>query len=161
MHTHWITRAIVVLTALTAIAIISTQALAASACKQISGKLTLQPVADGCLSAVGVCAIGTYSGGLAGRSTFIGSSLIQTADTPGTSVVLLTGDNTIETKHGVLFTKDAIVLATSGAREFAEVDTIVGGTGDLAGAAGRITATGTFTAAAGGAGSYSGEICTP
>jgi hypothetical protein len=58
-------------------------------------------------------------------------------------------------------TQDAIVLRTTGAGEFAEVDTVVGGTGDWSGATGVIQATGKFTFAAGGTGEYSGKICTP
>ena len=76
-------------------------------------------------------------------------------------MVLLTGDNAIQTPDGTLFTKDAIVLRTTGAGEFAEVDVVVGGTGEWTGATGTLTATGTFTALAGGEGRYEGEICTP
>ncbi|HKZ86248.1 MAG TPA: hypothetical protein VJ793_21650 [Anaerolineae bacterium] len=82
-------------------------------------------------------------------------------DTPTTSVVILTGDNLIQTARGTLMTKDAIVLQTTGAGDFVEVDTIVGGTGEWAGATGSISAIGTFTAAAGGEGAYTGEVCTP
>ena len=57
-------------------------------------------------------------------------------------------------------TKDAIVLQTTGAGDFAEVDTIVGGTGEWAGTTGSITAFGKFTGA-GGEGAYTGEVCTP
>lgn len=159
---YWIKRAMLVLGAITAITIISTQALAASACKKINGTFTLQPVSgSACPSSIGICASNTYRGDLKGTSMFVGSSLAPNVDTPATSVVLLTGDNTIQTKGGTLLTKDAIVLATTGRGEFAEVDTVVGGTGEWAGATGRITATGTFDAANGGAGDYSGEICTP
>ena len=76
-------------------------------------------------------------------------------------MVLLTGDNRIETRRGVLSTKDSIVLRTSGDGEFAEVDTIVGGTGALAGATGVFTATGSYSAAVGGSGVYEGELCLP
>jgi hypothetical protein len=82
-------------------------------------------------------------------------------DTPTTAVVLLTGDNLIQTARGNLMTKDAIVLKTSGAGDFAEVDAIVGGTGAWIGVTGTIRAQGTFTTAAGGKGQYTGEICRP
>jgi hypothetical protein len=134
---------------------------AAPICKKVKGKFTLQPVSGpACVSPVPLCATGSYQGGIAGDSTFTGSSLIQTVDTPTTAVVLLTGDNVIQTADGTLLTKDAIVLRTTGAGEFAEVDTIVGGTDELAGASGVFTATGTFTSA-GGEGTYRGEICVP
>lgn len=128
-------------------------------CKAVHGRLTLEVVTDGsCTSSTGLCATGTYYGGLQAHSEFVGSSLAPNVDTAATGVVLLTGDNVIHTRDGDLLTKDAIVLATTGNGEFAEVDTIVGGTGEYAGASGRLTATGTFAGGA-GVGSFVGEIC--
>jgi hypothetical protein len=75
-------------------------------------------------------------------------------------VVLLTGDNQITTKAGTLQTKDAIVLRTTGTGDFAEVDTVISGTGEWAGATGVLRAQGTFTVADGGGGDYVGQICT-
>lgn len=135
-------------------------AAAGPLCKAVHGRFTLQAFVDGCASPVGICAAGTYDGGIQAHSDFVGSSLAPTVDTAATGVVLLTGDNAIHTRNGDLFTKDAIVLATTGAGEFAEVDTIVGGTGEYAGASGRLTATGTFAGGA-GVGSFVGEICWP
>jgi hypothetical protein len=124
--------------------------------------VVLTPVSGpDCNSAVSICGAGKLTGSLAGTSFFVGSSLEQNVDTPSTSVVLLTGDNRIETRRGALLTKDAIVLRTSGDGEFAEVDTIVGGTGGLAGATGVFTATGLYSAAIGGSGIYEGELCLP
>jgi len=158
---RWAKRAVMMTAAVLALAIVSGAASAAQKCQQVKGKFTLQPFpAPACLSAVGLCANGTYKGGLEGHSVFIGTTLTQTVDTPTTGVVLLTGDNTIETDGGTLLTKDAIVLRTTGAGEFAEVDVVVSGDGEWAGATGQITASGTFTAA-GGQGEYRGEICTP
>ena len=156
---RWAKRTLTFVAAVVALALLSGAASAAPECKQVKGKFTLQPFgAPDCTSAVGLCATGSYKGGLKGSSVFVGSSLKPTADTPTTAVVLLTGDNEITTDGGALLTKDAIVLQTTGAGEFAEVDTIVGGTGEWAGARGQITASGTFTAA-GGQGEYRGEIC--
>ena len=156
---RWAKRAVTVVAAVVALALLNGAASAASECTLVKGKFTLQPFAPpDCTSPVELCATGIYKGGIKGSSVFIGSSLTPTADTPTTAVVLLTGDNSIETRGGTLLTKDAIVLRTAGAGEFAEVDTIVGGTGDWAGASGQITASGTFTAA-GGEGTYRGEIC--
>jgi hypothetical protein len=136
--------------------------LAAAQCKKINGKLTLQSLpSNPCGSAVGVCASGTFSGDLAGTFTFAGSQFITSTDTQTTSVALLTGNNMITTAHGTLMTKDAIVLETVGNGDFAEVDTIVGGTGEWAGATGSIRAQGVFTAASGGEGDYVGDICIP
>jgi hypothetical protein len=130
-------------------------------CRAVHGHFTLEPVTGpDCTSPVGICATGRYIGVISGASAFTGSSLVPTVDTPSTSVVVLTGDNVITTRTGTLTTKDAIVLKTTGAGDFAEVDTIVGGTGAWAGATGTIRAQGTFTSA-GGEGDYIGEICLP
>jgi hypothetical protein len=136
--------------------------LAASQCKKINGKLTLQSLPpSACVSDAGVCASGTFSGDLVGTFMFAGSEFITSKDTMDTSVALLTGNNTITTAHGTLMTKDAIVLETSGNGDFAEVDTVVGGSGEWAGATGSIRANGLFTQANGGQGDYVGEICMP
>jgi hypothetical protein len=110
---------------------------------------------------VGICATGAYKGGIKASSVFTGTSLIQTVDTPTTAVVLLTGDNQFTTTGGMLQTKDAIVLRTTGAGDFAEVDTIIGGTGPWAGASGVLRAQGTFSTTEGGTGDYLREVCTP
>jgi hypothetical protein len=138
----------------------------AAACKKVSGSFTLTPLTGpACVSPVGICATGAYKGGIKATSVFTGTSLIQTVDTPTTAVVLLTGDNLLTAGGGTLSTKDAIVLRTSGAGDFAEVDTVVAGTGQWAGATGVLRAQGTFTATAGGGGGgggdYVGELCTP
>lgn len=141
--------------------VIATQALAAPVCKKIKGKFTLQAfTGPECTSAVDICATGNYTGDLSGTSVFIGSSVISSADTPTTGAVFLTGDTTLTTKGGVLLTKDAISLSTTGNGEFGEVDTIVGGIGGWEGYAGIFTATGTFINGT-GAGTYSGEVCAP
>jgi hypothetical protein len=157
----WVKPVTIALGALLVLVLVGTEALAAGACRNVEGTLTLQSLpASACQSPIGFCASGTFRGDLRANASFTGSSLTQTVDTPATAVVLLTGDNTIQTRGGTLVTKDAIVFATTGAGEFGEVDTIVGGSGEWAGATGRITATGTF-GATGGEGRYSGEICTP
>lgn len=134
----------------------------AAACKKVNGSFTLIPVTGpACTSQVGICATGLYKGDLKATSVFTGTSLVPTADTPTTAVVLVTGDNWFTSSGTTLLTKDAIVLRTVGVGDFAEVDTIVGGTGSWAGASGVLRAQGTFSAAAGGGGDYLGEVCTP
>lgn len=160
-QSSWVKGAIIAVFALAALAMVSTGAMATSGCQKVNGKFTLQPVVGPeCTSPVDLCATGTYKGGIKGNSEFTGSSLTPTTDTPTTGVVLLLGDNVIHTEKGDLLTKDAIVLRTTGAGEFAEVDTIVGGTGAWSGASGVIQAIGTFTNE-GGEGEYRGEICIP
>ena len=159
---RWLKVAVLAVSVTTVLILASGGALAAAKCKKIDGSFTLQPVsAPACTAPVGVCASGTYRGDLKGQSTFTGSSLTPTVDTPTTGVVLLTGDNLIQTSGGTLMTKDAIVLKTTGAGDFAEVDMIVGGTGEWLGVTGTLRAQGTFTSAAGGKGQYTAEICKP
>ncbi len=158
----WAKFAVLVVCVVIAALTTSSAAIAGPNCRKVNGKFSLQPVTGpACTSSVGICASGSYKGDLAGTSTFTGTSLIQTVDTPTTSVVLLTGDTLIQAKGGNLLTKDAIVLKTTGAGNFAEIDTVISGTGEWAGATGQISALGTFTTANGGEGDYSGEICTP
>ena len=164
MTTHhparWIRLAVLSLAALLALLLVG-GATAASTCKKINGKVTLQALpSTSCPSAISLCARGSLSGDLAGQSAFTGTSQAATVDTPSTGVILVTGDNTIQTSGGTLLTKDAIVLQTTGVGNFGEVDTVVGGTGDWAGAAGTFRAQGTFAGGV-GQGDYVGEICTP
>ena len=126
--------------------IASSAAMAQSSCMKVNGKLVLNPDTTG-----------SYKGDLKGNSAFTSTGFIPT-DIPDVGV--LTGNNLIHTDYGDLMTQDAIVLRTTGAGEFAEVDTVVGGTGDWTGATGVIRAIGKFTFEAGGEGDYTGEICT-
>jgi hypothetical protein len=133
----------------------------AEGCKTMTGKMTLTAVSGPtCLSPVGICATGELSGGLKATLSFTGTTVVPTVDTPSTSAIVVTGDSTFTTRVGDLLTKDAIVLRTAGAGEFAEVDTIVGATGELAGSTGTLQATGAFTGA-GGSGTYTATVCTP
>jgi hypothetical protein len=157
---RWIRFAVLALSALLTVVVVGSAA-AASPCKKINGKLTLQALPSStCISAISLCASATLSGDLVGVSSFTGTSQAVTADTPSTAVILLTGDNAIHTSNGTLLTKDAIVLQTVGAGNFAEVDTVVGGSGEWAGASGEFRAQGTFANGI-GQGDYIGEICTP
>ena len=165
MNTHKLRpRRLVVLagSGLAALIVASGGASAAGMCKNVRGTFTLQSVTGpACGSSVGICATGQYRGAIAGNSTFTGSSVVATADTAATGVVLVTGDNTIDSGRGMLKTRDALLLKTTGEGDFAEVDTIVGGTMSWAGATGQLRAQGTFTPATGGGGSYTGEVCAP
>jgi hypothetical protein len=143
---NWTKLVVITVIAVIALIIVSGVATASSNCKKVNGKLILNPDTTG-----------SYSGDIKGNSAFTGTSFTPT-DIP--DVAVLTGNNIIHTDDGDLMTQDAIVLRTTGAGEFAEVDTVVGGSGAWAGATGVIQATGKFTFAAGGTGDYSGEICT-
>jgi hypothetical protein len=158
---RWVGRAGAAVLAIILLPLVGSSAPNGSRCRKVHGRFTLQVVSGpGCSSPIGICATGSYQGAISGTSFFTVTSLVPTVDTAVTSVVLLTGDNVIQTKDGSLTTKDAIVQKTTGAGEFAEVDEIIGGTGELAGATGTLTATGTLSGAT-GEGVYSGELCTP
>jgi hypothetical protein len=132
-----------------------------SRCHKVHYRVTLAASTEpGCTSPIGLCATGELRGSVSGTSEFIGTSFVPTVDTAATSSVLLTGDNVIHLPGGDLYTKDAIVLATVGDGEFAEVDTVVGGTGIYAGATGTITATGVFANGV-GEGRAEGLVCRP
>lgn len=135
-----------------------TAAWAEPGCRALHGSISLAVAEGPCDSGIALCATGELRGVLNGNSEFVGTSATPNVDTSSTAVITLTGDNVIHLRDGDLYTKDAIVLATIGNGEFAEVDTIVGGTGAYEGASGRFVATGVF-ANGGGEGAYSGEIC--
>ena len=158
------TKTIAVLFAMGGLAALATTQVASASgpsCRKVHARVFLQAEeTPTCGSVIGLCASGELHGSLSGSSSFIGTSSLPTVDTSGTGVVLLTGDNRIETSNGMLLTKDAIVLRTTGNGEFAEIDQVVGGTGQFAGATGTLTGTGTFIDGVGEA-LLVGEICTP
>lgn len=129
-------------------------------CHAVHGRLEIVANEPTCGSAIYLCANAYLHGTIQAHTDFVGTSSVPTVDTPATGVVVLTGDNVFHTNDGDFYTKDAIVLATTGAGEFAEIDTITGGTGEWAGATGSITATGTFVDGV-GHGTYYGTVCRP
>lgn len=137
-----------------------TAAWAEPGCRPVHGTFTLAAAEGPCDSVIGLCATGEWLGVLNGSSEFIGTSAAPNIDTAVTAVITVTGDNVIHLRDGDVYTKDAIAFTTVGKGEFAEVDTIVGGTGAYVGATGRLQATGTF-ANGSGEGVYDGEICWP
>ncbi len=158
----WATLVVIAVSAVITLTIASSGVMAASNCKKVNGKVSLQPVTGpACTSPIGICGTGSFKGDLNANSEFTGTSLTPTVDTPTTGVVVLTADNVFHTDNGDLMSKPALVLSTTGAGDVAVVDTIIGGTGGWAGATGFIKAIGTLTPAAGGEGDYTGEICTP
>jgi hypothetical protein len=158
----WATLVVTAVAAVITLTLASSGAIAASNCKKVNGKVSLQPVTGpACTSPVNICGTGSFEGDLKANSEFTGTSLTSTMDTPTTGVVVLTADNVFHTDNGDLISKPALVLSTTGAGDVAVVDTIIGGTGDWTGATGFIKAIGTLNPATGGEGVYIGEICTP
>lgn len=135
---------------------------AAAKCKNVRGHVTSQTVTENCPSPIALCAGGQFYGAIRGELFLVGTSLTPTQDTPVTGVFIFTGDGVIKTKEGDISTKDAgaLNLAPGSTGDDVSIVTITGGTGDYAGATGRLRASGTFSEA-GGEFSYEGEICTP
>jgi hypothetical protein len=147
----------------------ATRAVTADAgpsCEHVQGHLEETLVSSGCASPVPLCTVAQMFGKLKGEARFTASSIIATADTPTTTVVFVTGDTLVvdarlEGKRGSLNIKNAAAYRTTGEGDLADVQTIVGGTGDFAGASGSLRISGNFLAATGGSSSFEGTICVP
>jgi hypothetical protein len=130
-----------------------------SRCRDVVGHFTVHTYNDmSCNSLVGLCGTVEWRGDLKASSSFVATAIVPTTDTVATGVVLATGDAALTLRDGTILTKDAVVLRTTGNGDFAEVDTIVGGTGAFAGATGAWHAFGTIHGNV-GEGSYRGQIC--
>jgi len=118
-----------------------------------------------CTSPVGLCIAAEYRGGIRGALAGNASAIIATADTPATDVSAFTSDSTltatIRGRTGTLLIKNAGVFSSTDGGPIVDVQTVVGGTGDLAGASGSIRASGTFSFANGGRSEYTGTVVLP
>lgn len=155
-------RAALMLTA-TAALLSAGPAWAEATCHSVQGRFDIHPPAT-CTSPVGVCGEGTFTGGLRGGyySPFL--TIVPTADTAATGVVLFTAEVTVQASvggwQGELFFKEAGAFNTVGG-EFTELFTVDGqaSTGGFAGARGVLAATGSVDSTANGGGTYDGYIC--
>ncbi len=148
-----------------ALALTATTANAQS-CRPVNGHYVEHAVVENCNSPVGLCIAGEYSGVIKGGFEGTATSLVPTADTPTTNALLFTSDSVIHAriggKQGDLIVKNAGVFRTIGDGEILDLQTIIGGTGELAGASGVLRASGTFNSATGtGESEYTGNICLP
>ncbi|MCL5994977.1 MAG: hypothetical protein M1546_02840 [Chloroflexi bacterium] len=149
-----------------ALVLSSAGAGAAGKCRTVSGYFDLHPVTGpACTSSVGVCAEGAFRGDIRGDYASTFSSIVTTADTPTTSVILFTADTTaharVGSRAGDLIFKESGAYHTTGGDEFVELFSIVGGTGDFAGASGVLSSSGTYDPVTGGEAEYHGNICIP
>jgi len=100
-----------------------------------------------------------------GQAEARATSIVATADTPSTTVQLFTSDSTVTGRAagraGTLIIKNAGAFASGGTGSIVDLQTIVGGTGDLAGASGALRAEGTFSFPDGGRSRYTGTVCLP
>jgi hypothetical protein len=138
----------------------------ATECKAVRGHLeeTLLPPSE-CASPVGLCTVAQMFGSLRGEARFTASAIIQSADTPVTGVVFVTGDSIVAeaklaAKRGTLSIKNAAAFRTVGAGDLSDTQVIVGGTGDFVGATGSLRISGNLV---GGSGTsrFKGAVCLP
>ena len=140
------------------------QSAAESGCLMVSGRYTEHAVSGPeCRSPVGLCIAGTYRGDISGSLRGSATTVTPTADTPTTSVLTFTSDSTItgavKGNRGTLVVKNAGVFTTLPDGSIVDLQTVVGGTGKLAGAQGFVRASGTFSAVSGGTSDYEGSVC--
>jgi hypothetical protein len=165
-------RLIVLVMALAVLAMAAGSASPASAgkngCKKVNGQVEMVQVFGDpdCKSPllVPLCAQGTVKGDLKGTVYLTVTSVVPDPfdpNSPPSAFSYMLGDAKFELKDGTLETTDAMVVANTDAKEFAEVITITGGGDKYGGATGTLTATGATdpkdrdTAV----GDYSGQIC--
>lgn len=149
--------------AVTAMLVLASGSHAAALCTTVEGRYAEHDASGpGCTSPVGLCIAGEYRGDVRGAFSGEATALLPTADTPATGVVLFISDSRIDARiggrTGTLLIKNAGAFRTVADGSIVDVQTIVGGTGDFAGASGAIRAAGTFTAGA-GTSTYTGTVC--
>lgn len=120
-------------------------------------------VGPACASPVGLCIAARYQGDIRGAAHSRATSILATADTPATTVQVFTSDTTIDAavggRRGTLLIKNAGAFTANPDGSIVDLQTIVGGTGALAGASGSLRASGTFSFATGGHSQWKGTLC--
>ena len=156
--------AIAIIVAGLSVLLISSSSSADAACRSVSGRYREHDTSgSGCTSPVGLCIAGQYQGDINGTFAGQATSIVASADTPGTATLFFTSDSVITAKigrrSGTLTIKNAGAFHTTPDGAIVDLQTITGGTGGFAGASGYLRAEGTFTQAAGGESSYHGAVC--
>jgi hypothetical protein len=133
-------------------------------CARVHGTITTTITTEGCPSEIGLCTVGTIHGGpLHGATTFSALGAAPSAGMPNAepaSVLSYSGRLTITTRCGAITVRDVGVLDNDNLA-FSEIDRVVAGTGEYAGASGVFFAVGeVIDDGAGFRGELSGEICT-
>ncbi|WP_117211097.1 DUF3224 domain-containing protein [Allorhizocola rhizosphaerae] len=158
------TRYGVVLGVLATILLPTSSVQASADCIEVFGEYVERPVVGpDCDSPVGLCIAAVYRGGVKGDAHARATSIVSTSDSTATSVQLFTSDSTIAGsvagRPGTLIVKNAGAFASAGDGSIVDLQTIVGGTGRLAGASGTLRAQGTFVFPDGGRSRYTGTVC--
>jgi hypothetical protein len=138
---------------------------AQAACQIVHGFIDAhEQIPPTCESASGQCGEGTYSGVIQGSYVNGDTSFITTIDSAVTAVYGYTADTTAQVsvagRSGTLLIKNAgFINVLTG--QLAELESIAGGTGELADASGLLFVTGTFDANNNGRFPYAGQVCLP
>lgn len=140
-------------------AVAITGAPASATPEAVNGHFTLRNSSgSGCESPVGVCMTGSVTGRIKGSFSFTATSVIATADTPTTGVIVTTGDAMVQTNRGTISCKLTGTLQVTDEGPFVSLCVITGGTDGWATATGYLRTSGTFSLASGGSGSYDGKV---
>jgi hypothetical protein len=161
---HSVKRTAQAILAAAGLALLATNVHAQTSCQQVVGHYVERIMLENCLSPVGLCIAGEYGGVIKGSFDGMATSLTPSDDTPTTGVVLFTSDSVIHAsmrgKQGDLLIKNAGAYRTIGDGDIVDVQVIVGGTGELAGASGVLQASGVFVDGSGES-EYIGSVCLP
>ena len=138
---------------------------AQASCKSVNGHITSHvveelPNGEDCPSPIDLCTVGKFIGGIKGNFVFVAEDIVENPDTENPLVQFTTGVVELNTKRGDLTLRDASAVSFDTDGLFGGVETIVAGTGDLAGTTGRIRIYGVFIEGCVTC-DYRGEICTP
>jgi len=132
-------------------------------CKPVRGHLDEVPL-EACASPVGLCTVARMSGSIHGDAIFTAATITVSANVALTGVVFVTGDTVVEDAklaghRGTVAIQNDASFRTTGDNALADVQTIVGGSGDFAGATGSLRISGDFVPGVGGSSTYEGEVC--
>ena len=131
-------------------------------CQRIEARLATATVAENCPSPVGLCAAGVVSRNALIRGTTF-ANVLGLAPSAGLAGIIpettlsLAGERTISASQGTLSFRFATIFDTAKG-EFAEINTVTGGTERFAGATGTLWITGSGTTVF--EGQVTGQICT-
>jgi hypothetical protein len=135
-------------------------------CTTVKGSFDeTQLVGSACLSPVGLCSVSQIRGELQGEARFTASSVTPNFESALTGLVFVTGDIVITgarlgPRSGNVYLKNGAVFRTVGAGDLSDVQVVVGGDGDFAGASGAVRVSGTLLNGS-GTSRFEGTVCFP
>ena len=137
-----------------------------SQCFAVRGEFDENAVDAGCTSPAGICFEGRYFGSI--RGPFAGQvvTLVPTVDPATSNVLLFNSESEIQAqvrgRTGTLIVRNSGAFEVSGEGHIVDLQSIIGGTGELAGASGTLRASGLFAPeTSSGSSRYRGTLCLP